>query len=301
VSSKVSELDTALWERISHIVRFENRPFSYVDFIPTFELNGKTYSIAKGTFRNKMSNMLKTDRVETVCCSPQAFYTLKGVNFVKPRKVDHTGVSLSSICSQQDLRIIKNHPVYRLIQNIPYDKSALHDIRLRFKVQRIWSILSKNNLLQMDTHSKDIPLKNEQINGLDIQVRAHHSDTVSVVIGCSFAPVAIDVNGVIRLSNALTLIEERLGRMIKDENSCPDIPNHMTWTVTMWHFGTDASILFKGAMFHVAWKIAEGSLVALYSKRWKDSKYKIRAERQEYPNKTLGEALEEKLNSYTRN
>jgi hypothetical protein len=73
-----------------------------------------------------------------------------------------------------------------------------------------------------------------------------------VVIGCSFGPVAIDVNGLARLSNALTLIEERLGIMVKecaaDGNFALDITNYMTWTVTMWHFGADASILYKGDM-----------------------------------------------------
>ncbi|MFZ0895570.1 MAG: hypothetical protein WAZ77_13820 [Candidatus Nitrosopolaris sp.] len=69
----------------------------------------------------------------------------------------------------------------------------------------------------------------------------------------------------------------------------------MTWIVTMWHFGVDASILYKGKMFHASWKIAENALIALYSKIWKDGKHRIRAERQEYPNKPLDEALEEKL------
>lgn len=63
----------------------------------------------------------------------------------------------------------------------------------------------------------------------------------------------------------------------------------------MWHFGVDASILYKGKMFHVSWKIAETALIAFYSKIWKDGKHRIRAERQEYPNKPLDEALEEKL------
>jgi hypothetical protein len=40
----------------------------------------------------------------------------------------------------------------------------------------------------------------------------------------------------------------------------------MTWTVTMWHFGADASILYKGDSIHVSWKLAEKALLALYSK-----------------------------------
>jgi hypothetical protein len=60
--------------------------------------------------------------------------------------------------------------------------------------------------MSMDANSKDIVVIKEEINHLNIRVTIHHSDTVSVVIGCSYCPVAVDVSGVIRLSNALTLI-----------------------------------------------------------------------------------------------
>ena len=70
----------------------------------------------------------------------------------------------------------------------------------------------------------------------------------------------------------------------------------MTWTVTMWHFGADSSVLYKGKSFHASWKVAENTLIAFYSKVWKDGKCRIRGERQEYPRKPLDEALDEKLN-----
>lgn len=288
-------------KHMRHIVLNERRSFSYSDF-HKFEVDGQEYQMAYGTFRNKVSAMMKRGEVEVVCYSPHAFYTLKGVKFDKPMTRDHAGVvsSLSllpSICSDLELRSIKNHPLYRLIQNTPFNKSALHDIRLRFTDNGIWSILSNNSALPIDIFSKDIRLKKEEIDNLDIQVTIHHSDTVSVVIGCSYVPVAIDVNGVIRLSNALTLVEERLANMVDNRGGRPglEIPNHKDWIVTMWHFGADASILYKGKMFDISWKIAERVLVAFYSKMWKDSRYQVRAERQEYPNKPLDEALEEKL------
>lgn len=200
---------------------------------------------------------------------------------------DHTGVLLSS-----NLRYLKNHPIYRLIQNVLYDKGALHDIRLRFTVQGIWAILSTSNAI--DPVSKDIRLINQEINALDIKVTVHHTDTLSIVIGCSYSPVAVDTAGVIRLSNALTLIQERLSTTIRD-SAVDKIPNHMDWIVTMWHFGADASVEYKGDMFHASWKVGENAMVALYSKQWKDGKSRIRAERQEYPDGPLAEVLEEKL------
>jgi hypothetical protein len=70
----------------------------------------------------------------------------------------------------------------------------------------------------------------------------------------------------------------------------------MNWIVTMWHFGADASILYKGELFHASWEVAQSALIAVYSKQWKDGKWRIRKERQEYPKKSLAEAFDEKLN-----
>ena len=301
-------LDDAMRKHIEYIVCTERRPFSFVDFL-TFEVDQQHYKMSHGTFRNKISAMLKREEVEVAYYSKQAFYTIKGVKFTKQMTPDHTGGTLSSsssICSPQELRCIKNHPVYRVIQNIPFDKSALHDIRLRTTVTGIWRLLSRIPSLSMDANSKDIlVIKEETINHLNIRVTVHHSDTISVVIGCSYCPVAVDISGVIRLSNALTLIHDRLERLVNDkrDDNCNDNPiqviiiaNHMTWTVTMWHFGVDSSRLYKGKSFHASWKVAENALIAFYSKVWKDGKCRVRGERQEYPRKPLDEALDEKLN-----
>lgn len=192
------------------IVSFEQRPFSYLDF-DRFTVDGQEHHMSHGTFRNKISAMMKRGEVQVVSYSPQGFYTLKGANFA----ANHTGVSTQSqsLSSNQQLRYLKNHSLYRLIQNIPFEKSALHDIRLRFIVQGIWAALSTSDNTTIDPVSKDIRLIGQEINDLDIKVTIHHTDTVSVVIGCSYAPVAVDTAGVNRLSNALTLIEERLSRI----------------------------------------------------------------------------------------
>jgi hypothetical protein len=104
--------------------------------------------------------------------------------------------------------------------------------------------------------------------------------------------------GVIRLSNALAIIRERLSSLIKADglHSGLEIPNHLNWTVTMWHYATNSSIEYKGKMFHARREVAKNALIAVYSKKWKDVKCRIREKRQEYPNKSLAEAFEEKLN-----
>jgi hypothetical protein len=294
---EMSKLDEAMRKHMGHIVTNEHRPFSYLDFL-AFEVEGHGYHMSHGTFRNKISAIMKRGEVDVVSYSPQGFYTLKGVEIANSMERNHTGVTLSSNFAGQPLRYLKNHPIYRVIQNTPFDKSALHDFRLSFTVQGIWAVLSTSDNHTIDPVSKDIRLISQEINDLVIKVTIHRTDTVSVVIGCSCAPVVVDLAGVSRLSNALTLIEEKLAKMLDEcggAKSSPDLPNHLTWIVTMWHFGADASILYKGKMFHVSWKIAETALIAFYSKIWKDGKHRIRGERQEYPNKPLDEALEEKL------
>src|SRR5215831_3869072 len=249
-------------KHVEYLVLKEGRPFSFHDFL-NFEVDGLRYHMSSGTFRNKVSALVKKGEVEVAYYSSIAFYTIKGVKFANTMTPDHTGGTLSSslsICSPQELRHIKNHPVYRFIQNVPYDKSALHDIRLRTTVNGIWSLLSSSPTLSMNYNSKDIlVIKDETINHLNIRVTVHHSDTISVVIGCSFSPVAVDIYSIIRLSNTLTLIHDRLQKLTSDLV----IPNHMTWTVTMWHFGADSSILYKGRSFHVSWKVAENVLIAV--------------------------------------
>jgi hypothetical protein len=126
---------------------------------------------------------------------------------------------------------------------------------------------------------------------------------VSVVVGCSYAPVAVDVNGVIRLSNALTRVEERLSHLLDDcgkalpggYESLP-IPDHSIWNVTMWHFGADASVEYTGEKFSATWEVGQNVLLRIYTKHMgEDGNTRIRLERQEYPKKTLAAAIEEKL------
>lgn len=44
----------------------------------------------------------------------------------------------------------------------------------------------------------------------------HQTDTVSVIVSCSEAPVAVDVNGITRLSNALGRVKEMLSKLAID-------------------------------------------------------------------------------------
>lgn len=314
----MTDLDIALWNRMNEIVQTENRPFSYDDFVPHFRISDQDWDIEYGTFRNKISDLLRQGIIYVVYYSPQAFYSLKGIRFQQPinTKVDHTGVKdpLSSLLQQQlagelqsqdSYRRIANHPIYRIIRNLPFDRNALHDIRLRLTVNGIWNLFSiySKNYERFNPISKDILFKTFRIDELIIRVNVHRTDTISIIIGCSSSPVAVDTHGILRLTNALQTVRESLVKIVTEndqvlQDSKLVIPCMMDWVVTMWHFGADALITYKGEKFHASWEVGQNTLLAVYSKEWKRkskrAEKRIRIELQESPKKSLLEALEDK-------
>jgi hypothetical protein len=143
-------------------------------------------------------------------------------------------ILLSPLHYQQRSRHLSNDPVYRIIQNLPLGGRSLHDIRLTFKVDGIWSILAPHHKPDLGNNGIRLPPWPCKIRDLDIMVTIQPTDTVSIVIGCSFCPVAVDIHGVVRLSEALAVIEERLSNLIEEYKKTndtlnPAIPDHMTW------------------------------------------------------------------------
>jgi hypothetical protein len=285
-----TKLDYAMKVRMQRIVRGENRPFCYRDFLE-FEVDGIRYSMTHGTVRNKISTFIKNGLVQLVFYSGPAFYSLKGVSFTKPKPgmTDNRTV-VSSVSSVS---------LVSFIDSLPVDRHALHDLRYRFKVDNIWTAITTNHPeLKPNEVSKDISLDPIVTHELTIKTTIHHTDTVSVIVACSLNPIAVDLKGLVRLSNALTRVEERLLRYIECSplslSSIP-IPDHNSWTVTMWHFGSDSLNSYNGERFESTWDDGENALMRIYTKDLKTEGTKIRRERQEYPNKRFDEAIDEKL------
>ncbi len=286
---------------MANIVFLEHRPFSFLDFIPKFDLDGKAYSIDYGTLRNKFLKLRRKGEIELDYRTNQAFYTIKGHKFgrAKTMTVNPMGVSPLS-----------HDPISKLIARLPFGKNALHDIHLRFEVKGIWTLLSINSALRIEPINKDLRLPTLKVKELQIKVTIHKSDTVSVVVGCSYAPIAVDCPGIIRLSNALTRVEEKISRLVercndtRSENCINNgngsllIPEHTSWIVTMWHFGIDSITEYTGEKFCVSWEVGQNALIRAYAKDMKEQGTKVRLERQEYPNKTFEEAIEEKLGGF---
>jgi hypothetical protein len=283
----LTKLDDAMVEQMAYIVLSETRPFSYRDFLK-FKVNDKEYGMKHGTFRNKISKLMKNGHVELSYNSGCGFYTLTGHKFGKPMTPYPT--------------VVHNNPIYRMIKDLPFDKQSIHDIRLIFTAPMIWKIASINPDFNRNKRSQDIVIPTWNKDNALIRTVIHKSDTVSVTIGCSPQPFLLDANGIINFYNLLVRIEEKL-RSIFDNcvlvnygKSGIIIPDYGEWVVTMWHFGRDASVEYSGEKFCVSMLNLQHTLIRIYVKDL-DGKSKIRIEKQEYPKKTVLDAINERLDN----
>ena len=299
MSDKLTELEVAMLKHLEFIVRYDHRSVSFLDFMH-FEVEGKEFSMTHGTFRNKVMKLKERGIVELENNSGVAFYTIKGVHFGKTAMCsmtpNHIGVLLQHV---KRVPNIKKHPLYKLIKHHPFDKTAVHDVHLKFIAAGLWSILyssnNNNTSNKVDPYSYDIRLEKRVINDLEIQIAVHHTDTVTVVIGCSYASIIVDEYGVIRLSEALATVEEKLSVLVEQGiggvGSGVDIPNHMSWIVTRWDFGVDGLITYTGDHFFFSWGSSQNVLIVIYIKKWSQNDYRIRVECRE----PLGKALKERI------
>ena len=274
----MSSLDDAMQERMAYIVFHENRPFSYSDFLDIMKHK---------TFRNKILELKKKEIVELDYNSGIAFYTLKGYRRGKAGTRHHTGVTISH-----------KDPVYQMIKNLPMDKQSIHDIRLKFEAPNIYETFSVNTPFDKDDINKDIRLPYWNTNNAIMQVRIHKTNTVSVIVACAREPFPLDYNGIIRFFTTLATTEGLLiGLTLKvnHDKFNHSIQHYGNWIITMWHFGRDALVTYKGKKYEITVENAQHMITRIYPKDFGKCR-KIRLERQEYPKKTVFDAIDEKLN-----
>ena len=171
--------------------------------------------------------------------------------------------------------------------------------------------------LSINNKNKDITLPTWYMSSdLLVKVTVHKTDTVSVIIACSVNPITLDIQGIIRLTEVLSRTEERISNLshrLYDEtdtlvtdtnNTSYPIPHYTTWNVTMWHFGADSLTQFTGEKFSITFQDGRNVLLRIYSKERQQPKRRgkrrntdtrIRIERQEYPNKSVEDAINERL------
>jgi len=292
----LTELDEAILARMKEIVYTEHRPFSYMDF-EKFEFNGKVYHVAHGTFRNKISQLLKEGKVELYYNSKVSFYTIAGVRFGNSVTRNHMGIPFVIPVSIKD----EMQDLLNYLKTIPIEEASVHDIHYKFTVPDIYKIMSTSSTYNrlINSVSKDIILYPDIIDGLKIQTIIHRTDTVTVSVACSNFPITINAEGLLRASVALTRAEERLsakldecGKSLEGGYEKIPIPDYRRWTITMWHFGEDGKFEYKKG-YSLTWGYGR-EVLRIYTKSINDKKG-LRKEKQEYPNKSHEEAFEKKL------
>ena len=286
---------------MERIVLCENRPFSYLDF-ESFEVDGHHYAVPHGTCRNEFSKFVKWGIIELDYNSKVSYYTLKGHRFGRGSMTrNHMGIS--SVIPVTGVIGIGLQDLFHYLQTVPYNQKSIHDIHLKFTVLDIYKIMSSSPVYNrlIKPFSYDIILNPEIIDGLKITPIIHRTDTVTVSVACSAAPVPISEEGVTNLSCTLTRVEERLSVKLDEcGNSLPGgyeripIPDNRRWTITMWHFGRDRKFQYKNNAYSLTWGYGR-EVLRIYTKSIHGIQVE-RIERQEYPNKPLIDALKERRN-----
>lgn len=264
-------LEQKLQESITTIVKNECRPASIKDLL-YLECYGTKVKYSSGSIRNALSKLHKEGKIYTVYKSPQAFYSIPGVNFGKNMTPTYiTGIPNLNNKQRTFLKFLRIHKL---------EYPSIHDIRLTFECNGLRTILLNMHpdlIKSIDENSnKDVILNDITLDDITLKTTVHNTDKISVMVACSENPIPIDLTGIAKLSSALTRVEERLQSIIdtyfKDNidqstnnNVRIEVPYHMNWIVTMWHFGYD-SVGFTGEQFEITWR--EGlDVFRLYSKK----------------------------------
>jgi hypothetical protein len=296
----MSKLEDALLKHIQNIVNNEYRPFSFRDLLH-FEVDGQSYNPEYGTIRNKLSKFSKEGKIELCYIDAIAFYSLPGKKFGKDKLMtsDTTDIIHYNNSKHELYKAIRKLPLYNTIKDIVFGKTRLHDIHLSFKSDGLWKYLSEIDYYKMRTNSKKtvsfgyFPI--EQY--LTIRVLVQATDTINVIVGCSNNPIILDIDGIMRLTEALTRIEEKLTAIVNDPRnktfraeynpSNIKIPNKDDWIITLWHLHRDSYEEYSGEKFQCCWKETKNLFIRIYSKELKLNRKKkniIRLEIQENPN-----------------
>lgn len=241
------------------------------------------------TYRNKISKLKQDGIVELDYKSTIAFHTLTGHKFGKAGTKYHTGITISH-----------NDPVYQMVKNLPMDKRSVHDIHLKFVAPNLYETFPLRDFPRIKVN-KAIAIPTWSENNTLVRIMINKNDTVTVIIGCSLEPIPLDYNGIIRFFTILARLEGFLqGLMVILNKGKLDqrqlIPQHRKWIITRWDFGRDALQTYNGKNYEITVENAEHVFARLYTKDFCSNK-KLRLERIESPNKTIIDAIEEKLNT----
>jgi hypothetical protein len=248
-----------------------DRPFCFKDFCPP---------ISHGYFRNCITR-LRTEILPLPHTCPR-FYILKERQNMYTTAYNVTRDPIGVRVSQRHLGSLGPRRAWTsfsaFLESLPpTDLAHIHDIHLYFSA-RNFDFVNKN--WEWEDRSKFWHRRFDCPDGWTYTVTAYQGTrTVTVAVGCRFF---YSTSGLLRLACLLGGIKGLLG----------NVPDPMSWTVSLWHYGKDIPCTVRGRDFEVCFETFSGCLGRIYHKH---NMGVVRVEEIQSPAKPLAQLFDEIL------
>jgi hypothetical protein len=252
-------------EHILRTLKAANHALYYADF-------GKHYRY--GTLRNEMSKLTKSGKVLVLpkeC--PERFILPEWVprpEYACVQRNDKRGTAAK-------------FDFLSFLESLPWSSNlGVHNLKLTFAVYNFRWIDDKDWRYRKSNQSFERHLS----LSLPVHVQCFDTGTVLVSIKCSSTPFALNVDGLLALSNLLGEVRNML--------HAPCIPEPLNWAIVQWHLNRDSEpIEISGLDFHITFKDFFNDAARIY---YKHVLNKVRVEVNQSPKRTIKEVSEEILN-----
>lgn len=248
----------------------EQRYFSYKDFQDEMLLK---------TFQNRVSELKLNHLI--ICDKKKGFFKTRefkdnDLSIWEQSQmllVSQTSQNLSNARYTTTVTILSDLDEYKsILEACVTDNHNIHNLTVCFKSPESYSISSRSHSINIS--NKEIEVLKIKIDKIDIRVTSHPTDTIKIIFRCTNNPIFIDKQSLIRFSEILNEIQDKL-QFLKY------VPNCNYWYVTMFHYALDLKSSLPVNVPHLAWNRINNELIRIYNK----DKYKIRVEKQKNFNK----------------
>ena len=144
----------------------EERPVTFKDLL-CFDYYGEKVSYKHGSLRNLISQLLKEGLIIDLFRSPQAFYSLPGINF--GNNMTPTCISVTPTLNTKQRGFLKFLKIHKL------EYPSIHDIRLTFEYEGLRTILinSHSDLIKTidEKSNKDITLRDITLDDITLKIQ----------------------------------------------------------------------------------------------------------------------------------
>jgi hypothetical protein len=282
------ELSPLEMQALRWIALDPTRPFCSGDLMESAGIH------SKGTARNINCKLSKLGIIELYCRSIFAFYKLKSIDRSKIKK--NMTISRMGGNGPKNVKI----DLIALLESLPAEELCrVHDVRLTFTADHLYTLLLGTGKYTPKTASKDIFFGSfEWSRYQSVLVILHCNGTVTFVLDCGNCPIETSTVGFVGMAAVIGGIRNQLlnvCQLLDPTLTMKSIPAVEDWTVVMWHYGKDSAQEFSGESFNITFKMWCGELARIYVHEH-DRSRKVRWEVTETPKKPLQEVIANKLN-----